>query len=123
MGLLIDGILLKAIKTRELNSLPQPVNSPSNTMKEIKFWRQIRKVRVGKRLFDWLLLSNFILVVFASKHFIAPPDGPLDFVFKIATSLLVGAIITGLTLWILQRKALKFVIAVNFFLTILVAMI
>jgi len=92
-------------------------------MNEIIFWREIRKNRLGKRLLDWLLLSNFFMVTFAGKHFIAPPDGPLDFALKLVKSLFVGAIITGLTLWSLPRKALKFVIPVNFVLTILVAMI
>jgi hypothetical protein len=92
-------------------------------MKEIQFWRQIRKVRVGKRLFNWLLLSNFILVTFAGKHFIDPPDGPVDFVLKLAASLFIGALITGLTLCALPRNTLKFAIPINFILSILVAMI
>ena len=111
------------IKTREEDSSPVSANWPSNTMNEIKFWREIRKGKAGKRLFDWLLLSNFVLVTFAGKHLINPSDGPIDFVLKIVASLFIGTIITVLALWGLPRKALKFVIPVNFFLSILVAMI
>jgi len=83
----------------------------------------MRKEKTGRRAFDWLLCSNFLLVTFLGKHFVEPPGGLLDFVLKVVGSFLVGAIITALIRWSLPKNALKFVIPVNFVLAIILAVI
>ena len=70
-----------------------------------------------------LFWSNWIFIIFLSKHILSNPAGNLDFAFKAISTFFVAAILTGSMLQFLSVRIIRFAILFMFVSALILAVI